>query len=739
MPPHRCESASPNGRHVAWPEESCYDRRAVLRYDRRTVLRGSRPKVRPQPDGFHDGSRSPGSLISCSRADGLDVGRRGNLDLAGRPRMAGTISHSLRNATHSLGWNTDQAGCRQRTVESDAFVKPPQRTQEQPTSLVPHSARPRNTARTQDVDVHSLDDLSTALEDLDQIAAPLPRRPVRVRGVFTACLAALLVGGLLTVASTWQYRSVAIIRVAGAEHPDRFPILRSELASRAEQALGPPVATGASRTNWVVDAPESNMLRLVLTSDDRERGLESVRSVAEAFLVECEAKTRQAAVTPTFAEELLRNTGAKIHDNLSVARAAVDTALARLPEDDPRPENDERMGEWDRSVRAFQTTRDQLRGARQDLAALQSAPQPSYGLVDSDARTEALETDTTLQQDLSELSVTLSELKRLILNVWQKATPRLDELSTATRNLASATASGRTGLRTTDAAEILGEFDDHARAYGALLDQFSKRWSTGFGELRIVDNSPHSAVLIDAHAQIRGMLPGFLLQSELPLAGMDSAARALREKIGNDVRLNGEYSRITRAYRATHEAHRRFAIAAGQIEPVQNFRLDAALRSARGLRRRSQHRIRLLDEQLQSRAARRVREQRVQRTEALSNRVDELRGTLAQTMEELISLAIDLNKSTELTEEFLRAELAADLAKQRATGVENTLSQNDAQLAELEAERRTTAQNVKVQLVSCRSDNRPVNLEERLRLGGFAAAMTFFIVAGCQWWFYRRV
>ena len=618
-------------------------------------------------------------------------------------------------------------------------MKPPQRTQEQPTTLVPHSARLRNTARTEDVDLHSLDDLSTALEDLDQIAAPRPHRPARVMGVLPACLAALLVGGLLTMASTWRYRSVAIIRVAGVEHTDRFPILRSELASQAEQALGPQVTAGASGTNWVVDAPESNMLRLVLTNADVHRGMESVRSIAEAFLVECEEKTRQAAVTPTFAEELLRDTGAKIHDHLSVARAAVDTALARMPEDDPRPEINERMGEWGRSVTAFQTMRDQLRGAQQDLAALRSAPQPTYGLVDSDARTEALETDTTLQQDLSELSVTLSELKRLILNVWQKATPRLDELSAATRNLASATASSRTGLRATDAAEILDEFDNLARVYGALLDQFSKRWSTGFGELRIVDNSPHSAVLIDAHAQIRGLLPGFLLQSESPLSGMDSAARALRENIGNDVRLNGEYSKITRAYRAIHEAHRRFAIAAGQIEPVENFRLDAALRTARGLRRRSQHRIRLLDEQLQSRAARRAREQRVQRTEGLSNRVDELRGTLAQTMEELISLATDLNKSTELTEEFLRAELTADLAKQRATGVENTLSQNDAQLAELETKRRATAQSVKVELVSCRSDKRPVNLEERLRLGGFAAGMTFFIVAACQWWFHRRV
>jgi hypothetical protein len=256
--------------------------------------------------------------------------------------------------------------------------------------------------------------------------------------------------------------------------------------------------------------------------------------------------------------------------------------------------------------------------------------------------------------------------------------------------------------------------------------------------LRKLEVDPYSSEVLDVYERSRRRLNDFLFDAAKRLATMRSHVRAIAEGTSDNARHYVSRSNLVRAFQTMQAAHHRFEFAAGTIETPDNFRLDAALKSTRGLRRRSKDRIRAIDEALQARAAERTRKRRIEELTEAERLVEQVRTATDRTVDELIALQEELNLGAEQSEAFLRAVLKAEIATARLKLTQEDLALATERLGELAAERVSTAQAAEIKFVSAGVVGGPVNLGQRLGTGALAAVLTFAVVLLAQWWITRN-
>jgi len=173
-----------------------------------------------------------------------------------------------------------------------------------------------------------------------------------------------------------------------------------------------------------------------------------------------------------------------------------------------------------------------------------------------------------------------------LLNVWQLSAGRLDLLTTAADELSrTASQSDATPLPPNIQAVVLGLVHD-SDAYRQTLTKYTEVWTIEFTSLQRMEVDPASAELLDRYQRVRMLLSDFLFAASQRLSAVRAHLSVLGGQAGDNARHHVLQSNLTRAFQATQTAHHRFEFAAGGIDTPDNFRLDAALRSARGLRRR---------------------------------------------------------------------------------------------------------------------------------------------------------
>ena len=160
-------------------------------------------------------------------------------------------------------------------------------------------------------------------------------------------------------------------------------------------------------------------------------------------------------------------------------------------------------------------------------------------------------------------------------------------------------------------------------------------------------------------------------------------------------------SDLTRGFHAVQQAHHRFEFAAGALEPAVNFKLDAALLGARGLRRRSQLRIRRIDEQLQTDAAMRARRGRTTDLAQAKRSYGQLRATLDHAVTKLLSVQDDLNLAVSEASTSVRSVLLHDLLKTQVEWIHRDLAAAQETLRTTEERLKTSASTSPLRLVSC--------------------------------------
>ncbi len=561
-----------------------------------------------------------------------------------------------------------------------------------------------------------------------------------------AVLAALVVGAIVTVAGRFEYRCAATMRITGQASPAGRAAYRKELLDFAWDRMANVNAAGVIRKDWFVDSPGQDFLRLCLTTSDPKAGVEYVRSIATGYRDKMRALATTARDTPTEAEDILTNSLADLQVRASDAQTQVDAAIASLPVTDASAHRQALVARWQDLEFNFIGARRHLAEASASVAQLQSEPEPTHGVVPSEDRRKALDADDALQQDLRELAVNLTELKLHLLNVWQRSAGPLEELAIAVNEIVetSSTASSRVPHGPAGAGSQTRSNGDSTlavtlREYLDRLDTFAFEWNREFAAAKRLTIDPYSGEVLDAYQRIRRHLNDFLFDAARRLAAIRSYVYAATEDPRNNARQHVFRSNLMRAFQDMQAGHHRFEFAAGTIEIPDNFRLDVAIRAARGLRRRSQGRIKAIEHKLQAKAAERARKHRIQGLAEANQLKNQARADADATIDELLAVQKELNMSTERSEAFLRAFLKAEVAAARLKLIRKEAARTEDRLHKLAGKRAPAAQAADIELVSCGVMERPVNLTQRLKIGGLGAALTLFTVLLAQWWITRKV
>ncbi len=578
-----------------------------------------------------------------------------------------------------------------------------------------------------------LDGLSTASLGYRHGSLPARRdRSASRSNLAVAVVGAAVVGMLLAVATPAEHDCAARFKIVQASVAPRDLKLGAALASYAS-SLGTPHADadpGAPGVNphWWVHAPADGFLQLGVTTTDRRRGVEEASVAAHGFLSVLRERADEARQTPSDAEHEVSELVAALRQRAGDAQAEVEAATGSLPPSDPRINRDALLERW-RALRSdFATVREQLAEAASGVDRLQTESEPARGIVGAEDRRRALESDPALRQDLRELDVRLSELKLHLLNVWQQSAGRLEQLRSATDDLLRTASQSDTARLPPNVRAAVEGVVSETELYRQTLGVFVDAWTGEFTTLQRREVDPQSGELLDGYQRARSLLSDFLFAASQRLAALRSHVNTLGEQPTDHARHHVLQSNLTRAFQAAQSAHHRFEFAAGAIDTPDNFRLDAALRSARGLRRRTVEEMQRLEQRLQADAIEKAQQQRVQALAEAEHAVERTRATSEQTIEQLFAVQDGLIQAVGLSEGFLHAVLQAELAANRLQTAEADLARAEERLRELAASRQAAAADIGVELVSCGVVQSDLKLAQRFRLGGIGFVVTLVTV-----------
>lgn len=565
-----------------------------------------------------------------------------------------------------------------------------------------------------------------------------PDRPRRASGRLLALAAAIVVGGALTLVGRLDYRCAATFQMTPIPGERVRAHYRKELLHFAWQQFSKEGHHHLAAAPWLVDSPQESQLRLIITAPDQIRGTKQIESLAQGFLSVVARLAQQARSTPTEGERVLESYGSELEHSLDEAQVQLDAALEKLPQDDPLKQRATIRAKWNELRSAFAEAKKRAAESSSDYERLRTEPTPEHGVVSSEMRRSALQEDLTLQQDLKELTVAISEVKAYSLTVWRKTQSPVDKLTQAVRAFEEVLQSVHVDGAASETRARLGPIRGALTDYGEQLETFRNEWSDHFADLREQEIDPYTAGVLDRHQRIRRTLSDFLFAASRSLSQMRTAVSTLNETSSDQARDHVLRSTLVRAFQRVQNAHHRFEFSASEVQSADHFRLDSAMKSARGLRRRTQGRIAKIEKTLQAEAREQARKRRIEETRTAKELAERVRAAADETIDSLINLQDELNKRADLSEEFRGAMLKVELAAGRLQLTQGYLNQTKSTLRDLRAKRLTPSNPTKIELVRCGVLGSAVDWHQRAQTGGIGAVLTLLTVLLGQWWVSRR-
>jgi len=249
---------------------------------------------------------------------------------------------------------------------------------------------------------------------------------------------------------------------------------------------------------------------------------------------------------------------------------------------------------------------------------------------------------------------------------------------------------------------------------------------------------PMAAEQLDVYRRVRSQLGDFLYQAGNRLADVRRVVEGIEDLGSGGARYFVLHATLARRFSAMQTAHHRFEFAAGTIDSQRNFQLDAALRSARGLFRRTQARIAQIDRRLMDKAQQVAAARRDAELAELDTKIHSLRESANEAVERLIGIQEDLQVNTGVTEAHLKASLRAGMSKDWIGVTETQLTAAQEALQKLAKARLDAAASTDVALESVDIIGRSVTTADRMQIGGMSALAALLIVGAAQIWMRRR-
>ncbi|RJP41692.1 MAG: hypothetical protein C4547_01295 [Phycisphaerales bacterium] len=589
-------------------------------------------------------------------------------------------------------------------------------------SLHPDAHRTRAQTPRASARRHALEDLTAAAE-IHRRFAPGERVDRVAPGVLFSLAAAVAAGAALVFAGGFEYRSIALMQLMDSSAAD-IGALRARLSEHVAERLP---AQGA---RFSVETPAADLLRLNLVTPDRASGVRTARALAESFLASLESSSGR----PGAREQWLQVRLEDLRSRLDAAEQRVIDSVARTSLDHPGLRQSELLSRWRRDRREFEAAREDLRTAAVAFHELQQRPPPSRASVREEARQDAIASDESLQQDLAQLKAELTELRLAVLDDWQQTAPVVDALIAQSARLREVVAAALRRTRDAGLQVELERIDLEADAYRDRATAFAQAWTQQFLVLKSLQPEPLSSALFDVVARIGTMEGEFLFHVGKPLSNLHARSRQLGGGDA-DTRLYVLESDVVRAFESLRDVHDRFSLLTSERPSIA---IDAALRTSRRLDRRVRDALARIDERLAAEALERARREHTSALAEAQKKLEAARASYDALAARLIELQDELNVTSDLTAEFLRASLTSEFASLRLQDVVREMDKTQREVSALRSEREADAAGQRLRLRQVVADDAPANLASQLRLGGLGAVLAFLVSMLSQWRLLRK-
>lgn len=564
------------------------------------------------------------------------------------------------------------------------------------------------------------------------------RKPHPIAHIAIALTSAVLVGSPLVFLQRPQYRCVSTLAIAGEPTPQQVQRYRFELLDHAREQFARTDELGPTSRRWFVNSPGPQQLRLGVDFSNPQEGIAKVRRVAESYCRRMATHAAGALATQSDAELILGERAQTLRSKLDIAQEKMDVAQSILPQHNPTDGHLALIDRWGSLESQFASARDLLFDAKNTATSLERSPSPHFAVVSKEDRDNAFKEDRALSQDLRELQVNLTELKLHLLNVWQQSAGPLEPLSIAVDDLINVVAPERIASLEDSDRKLLERVKQTAKQYKTELSTFEKTWHREFTSLRSMQADPRNDGILNVYQSVRGSLRDFLFDGSKRLSKLRTDVRSFSLGSADTAKYHVLRSNLTRAFQAVQTTHHRFEFAAGAIETPHNFRLDAALLGARGLRRRSRERINAIETRLQTLAIEKARQKQSVDLADAKKHVEDRRDDVDEVVNQLIILQGSINQSANDIAAYHQAAKRAQVTRAQWNLLNDETHSIDAQLMTLQQQREAQAAASHVTVVSCKSLGSSANLNERIRVGAMAACLTFLVVFLGQWLVRRR-
>ncbi|MCP4249931.1 MAG: hypothetical protein GY778_23055 [bacterium] len=543
-------------------------------------------------------------------------------------------------------------------------------------------------------------------------------------------LTATLAAAGVVVLGPLEYTASAVFTI---DRPDSGPPDQPTIAPYRTELLVPAwnLLTDREldrRFAWSVDTDiVARTLRLELIRPDPDRGRDLAAEIAQAYLDRLETLSEAARSERTEGEKLLEKRLEQLRAELSRIMRQQRDSQAAMAANNPLERRDQARGALSIQRRDLAARRAQLDAASARLASLEQMPLPDHPPVAPVARNNAQAADVELQQDLQELRVRLTAVRSSLLETWQASSPLLDEL------IAAAAATERIG-QAEPAPKSDAEFQagleraaEAATDYHQQLRNFAGGWTRAFVNLQQGEVDPANAEALDVQEQRTKALGDFLYASAASLTTLRDQVRALAGQSEGQARHHRLVADLTRSFHGLQAAHHRFEFAAANVRTSGNFRLAAAVKSSRGLRRRVERRQQFIEQRLEEQARQAAIRDRNEETASLRRQIAELRLATFQGVDAVLETQARIESVTGPADRYVTTTATAQARTRRLGELAVEIDRTEKQVRRMAADRSVPVTSEAVQLTHCGVDPTPANLGRRLTYG-WATGVTVFVV-----------
>jgi exonuclease VII small subunit len=262
-----------------------------------------------------------------------------------------------------------------------------------------------------------------------------------------------------------------------------------------------------------------------------------------------------------------------------------------------------------------------------------------------------------------------------------------------------------------------------------LLSGFAEIWDRSFIELQRRAVDPLICDVLDDYHRLCGILHEFLFHVSRKMGelrsclGSEDAVRIV------DARYHVAQSSLQRSFQSLETCFHQFEFVVGRLSASDNFRLNNSLLRGRGLRRRCQNALRVMEDRLQQAADERAKEERTRHLEATRLRLQQLHSLMDDTVQRLIDLQERLHASFRENEADLRLFAGAKAAQARADSFESVWGETEEWRKRLAEAREASVPQTMIRLTSCAGSLLPIDAGKRF--GAAATAGIITAAAAC--------